>query len=505
MRRRHLLFALGISSFFAGRVKTAVMKGASAGLASSRASAASLTAQPGMETSTARAHAFSIFWSAVRRVDPENLVSDAIQVGSREGGAEGSRAVQIAGERFDLEGDGGVRMLAFGKASLRMAKGAESKLGDFGGGGVLKKGIVIAQNSEEAERLANEGTLSSYIFTGALGNMPDSDSAAAAAKGMELAREGTDKDLLLVLISGGGSALFPLPAPGITLEEKIATIKALVKTGASINELNTVRKHLSACKGGQLGAASRSPVVALVLSDVIGDRLETIASGPTVPDSSTFADALDVLKRADPSDIPPSVMARIQDGVAGKIPETPKKLDSGGASRTHIVGSNGIACEAAIQKAIELGYDAHVHTLGLSGDVSDAVDAVCAMIREGDAAGRKPSCIILAGETTVQGAGSVSGIGGRCTHMALCVANKMQGVGGWVLLSGGTDGQDGPTDAAGAVADGQTAERGRGVGVDGEKFVADFDSYTFFEREGGILRTGLTGTNVMDIHVLLRF
>lgn len=180
MRRRHLLLALVISSLLAGRAKSSVMKGASAGLAACAPAAS--TAKTGMDTATARAHAFSIFRSAVRRVNPENLVADAIQLGSQGEAAEGpsgGRIVHIAGERFDLEGGGGVRMLAFGKASLAMAKGAESKLGDSG---MMKRGIVIAQHSEEAERIANEKILSSEIFTGAMGNMPDSDSAAAASR-----------------------------------------------------------------------------------------------------------------------------------------------------------------------------------------------------------------------------------------------------------------------------------------------------------------------------------
>jgi hydroxypyruvate reductase len=291
----------------------------------------------------------------------------------------------------------------------------------------------------------------------------------------------------------------PLPAPPITLGEKQATTNLLLACGATIHEINAVRKHISAIKGGQLAAlASPARVVSLILSDVIGDNLDVIGSGPTSPDASTFATARDVFEKyAIWNKVPKAVRNRIEAGMRGEIAETPKKL-SGVENR--IIGSNSLALDAAARKAKELGFRTLILSSTIDGETRDVAQVHAAIAREIRASGhplRPPACVISGGETTVTLRGK--GKGGRNQEFALAAAIGIAGMDDVLIFSAGTDGTDGPTDAAGAQCDGQTLTRGQDL----VRHLADNDAYSFFQPLGDLIMTGPTGTNVMDVHLVL--
>ncbi|MCS7025172.1 MAG: glycerate kinase [Bryobacteraceae bacterium] len=337
--------------------------------------------------------------------------------------------------------------------------------------------------------------------------VPDRAGLEGTQRIVELVRAAQARDLVLCLISGGGSALLPAPAPGITLEEKQETTKLLLGCGATIHEINVIRKHLSTLKGGQLARlAFPATLVALILSDVIGDKLDVIASGPTAADESTFANALKILEKyALLERVPPAVKARLEAGARGEIAETPKP---GAAELSKvqnlIVGSNRLAVDAAQRKAQQLGYRTLVLSTSISGETRDIAAMHGAIAREIVESGRpvrRPACVISGGETTVTLRGS--GKGGRNQEFALAAAIEIGGLERTVILSAGTDGTDGPTDAAGAVCDGRTVERAERKGLNVFDFLARNDSYHFFDALGDLLRTGPTNTNVMDIRLIL--
>ncbi len=307
---------------------------------------------------------------------------------------------------------------------------------------------------------------------------------------------------------GRASALLPLPAEGISLADKQATTEALLACGADIHEMNTIRKHLSAIKGGQLARmAWPATVITLVLSDVIGDDLDVIGSGPSVPDRSTFAQALDIVQRYGLlRRVPKPVLARLKRGAAGAVQETPKPGDAAFNSvRNVIVGSNRAALDAAAVAARSLGYRTLVLSSSMEGETRDVAGVHAAIAREIRASGRPlkpPACIISGGETTVTMRRG-DGLGGRNQEFALAAARGIAGMENVVVLSLGTDGTDGPTDAAGAIADGRTVARASEIGMSAAETLARHDSYHFFEPLGDLIRTGPTGTNVMDVHIVL--
>jgi glycerate-2-kinase len=329
---------------------------------------------------------------------------------------------------------------------------------------------------------------------------------------LDQVRSADEKTLIICLLSGGGSALLVAPLPGITLEDKQKTTDLLLRAGASINELNAVRKHLSAVKGGRLaGTAFPASLVTLILSDVIGDRIDVIASGPTAPDSTTFADAARVIEQYGlKPELPRQVAAFIERGVSGQEPETIKSGDAC-FKRTQnvIVGGIAQALTAARERARALGYSAEIETAELQGEARDAAR----MLAEKAVQTRdrlKPGerrCLLFGGETTVTVRGK--GKGGRNQELALAFALEIAGVPGITLLSAGTDGTDGPTDAAGAVVDGATVKDARLHGIRPETFLENNDSYAFFSSLDSVsgskrhVMTGPTGTNVMDIQVVL--
>lgn len=332
--------------------------------------------------------------------------------------------------------------------------------------------------------------------------VPDSRSVTAAKRALGVAAAAAADDLLIVLLSGGASALMALPAEGITLEDKQETSRRLLKGGATINELNTVRKHLSAIKGGRLTAATRAHVETLVISDVVGDDLSVIGSGPTMPDPSTFADALNVLDaRGGRANYPAAAVALLERGTRGDVAETPKPDDPRIVrSRARIIGGRMTAVEGAAVAARERGYAVHVIEQPVVGEAREAAHAFVEDARRAAATLGRPACVIGGGETTVVVRGS--GVGGRNQEFALAAIARDPGVPS-AIGSIGTDGIDGPTDAAGAIVDSTTMQRASALGLDPQRFLHNNDSYHFFSALDDLLRTGPTGTNVGDVQVAL--
>lgn len=337
--------------------------------------------------------------------------------------------------------------------------------------------------------------------------IPDRAGVEGARLVSELLRDLNARDLLLVAISGGASALLPAPAPPVTLGAKQKTTDLLLRAGANISDLNAVRKHLSTLKGGWLAAlAYPATVVSLLLSDVIGDPLDVIGSGLTAPDNSTFADAWQILERYGVAQrVPASVRERLESGAAGKLPETPKTGDPIFANvHNVVVASNRLALEAAAHKAKSLGYHSLILASTLEGETREVARVHACILREIAAAGHplaRPACIVSGGETTVTVKGQ--GKGGRNQEFALAAALKIAGLPDVLVLSAGTDGTDGPTDAAGAIATGETVRRADRLGLSAAQHLQANNAYPFFNALGDLLKTGPTGTNVMDIHLLL--
>jgi hydroxypyruvate reductase len=335
--------------------------------------------------------------------------------------------------------------------------------------------------------------------------LPDHGSMDGARRALAVARASREADLLLVLLSGGGSALMALPADGMTLAAKQHTARLLMEHGADIYELNTVRKHLSAIKGGRLAAEARGTTVTLAVSDVVGDDLSVIASGPTVPDDSTYAQALEVLARRGGADhYPAETVRHLQRGAAGEIPESPKTGDPRVArAMARVIGPQRGAIEGAQRAAEALGYHVHVVRQPVTGEARSAAGVYVERVEAALAALPRPLCVISSGETTVTVTGT--GKGGRNQEFAFAMARTLGTLGASVAgASIGTDGIDGPTDAAGAIVDPTTFDRARAAGITSpEAYLENNDTYAFFDRIGDLIRTGPTSTNVGDLQVIL--
>ncbi len=425
---------------------------------------------------TLRRHALSIFQAALKAANPELAVTRELR-------------------RIDAGKYRRVIVVGAGKASAAMAHAAEKVLGRR-----IAAGLINTKDGHLADLKRIELNECSHP-------VPDARGVEGARRIAALAEEAGAEDLVLCLISGGGSALLPLPAAPLTLEEKQETTKLLLACGATIHEINAVRKHLSGIKGGQLARlAAPATVLALLLSDVVGDPLDVIGSGPAAPDESTFGDAWGVILKYGLEDRAPGpVRARLEAGVRGEIEETPK---AGDACFRHaknvIVGSNRLAVDAAAARAKALGYRPLVLSTTIEGETRDVAWMHAAIAREVVSTGRPakaPVCLISGGETTVTLRGK--GKGGRNQEFALAAAMGLKGVPGVLAFSAGTDGTDGPTDAAGAMGDGATCERGAEMGMPAQEFLANNDSYPFFEALGDLVMTGPTGTNVMDVRLVL--
>ena len=335
--------------------------------------------------------------------------------------------------------------------------------------------------------------------------LPDDGSVAGARRALEIAAKAGPDDLLLVLLSGGGSALMALPASGLGLEAKQRTARTLMEQSADIYELNTVRKHLSAIKGGRLAASSRGAVLTMAVSDVVGDDLSVIASGPTVPDDSTFAEALDVLsRRGGFGAYAPDVVSYLRRGAAGEIPESPKAGDERLArASAYVIGPQRGAIDGARRAAEALGYHVYVVPEPVTGEARLAARSHLARLSRTLSSHPRPLCIISSGETTVTVVGR--GKGGRNQEFALAMAPSLGALGPSVVAASvGTDGIDGPTDAAGAFVDGTTLDRAASSGLPSvEAYLEDNNAYAFFDRVGDLIRTGPTNTNLGDLQVIL--
>jgi glycerate 2-kinase len=382
-----------------------------------------------------------------------------------------------------------VVVLGCGKAGGAMAQAAESILGDR-----VSEGFVVVKDGclrpTETIRIVE-----------ARHPVPDTRGQAAVDRLLELAGSAGADDVVVFLVSGGGSALTPAPAPPITLEEKQAVTRLLLAAGATIGELNAVRKHLSRFKGGQLArVAAPARVVTLALSDVIDDPLDVIASGPTAPDPTTFAAAKAVLQRRGVLDeAPASVRERLRRGTRGEIAETPKPGDPlFDRVANVIIGNNALVTDAAIARATALGLRVEFLTRALEGEARDVARQLVARAR-GIAPG---TCLVAGGETTVTVRGR--GSGGRCQEFALAAAIEMAGASDLVALAAGTDGTDGPTDAAGGIVDGGTVSRGAAKGLDARRVLDDNDAGRFLTATGDLVVTGPTNTNLLDLYLLVR-
>ncbi len=389
-----------------------------------------------------------------------------------------------------------IEVAAVGKAAVAMTRGARKVLGDRLSGGVL----IVPEDQASGAPAGFE------VYCGGHPIPNDGGAEGALAIRRRLAGLGAG-DLLLCLISGGGSALATLPPEGVTLAAVQAATGELLRSGATIGELNCVRKHLDRLKGGRLARAAHPAwVVALVLSDVVGDPLDVIASGPVTADPTTFAQAIAILEhRGVWQQVPPPVRRHLESGRDGRAPESPKPGDPCFERVSpHIVGSNRMAAEAALAEADRRGYATQLLTTWLTGEAREAGRVLAAVGREIRHAGRPvaaPACVAAAGETTVTVRGH--GRGGRNQELALGAATALEGTPGILVASMGTDGIDGPTDAAGASADGTTLARARHHGLDPTRALAENDAYPFFRALDDLIVTGPTGTNVMDVALVM--
>ncbi|MGO9241238.1 MAG: glycerate kinase [Bryobacteraceae bacterium] len=434
-----------------------------------------------------RRDALAIFKSALQAADPAEAIRRHVTV---ERGT-----LHVGRKRYRLDAFRRIIVLGAGKASARMAAALERLLG-----GRISSGLINTKYGHLA-RLR-------HIALNECGHpIPDSAGVDGSRRIAALAAEATARDLVICLISGGASALMPLPVEPITLDEKQAATRLLLACGATIHEINSVRKHISAIKGGQLARlAAPARVVALLLSDVIGDPLDVIGSGPTAPDDSTFAGAWAVIEKYALQDrIPAVIRHHLEAGLLGEIGETPKPGDACFRRvQNLVVGSNRLAVDAAAASARRRGYKPVVLSTLIDGETRDIASMHAAILKEALASGRParpPVCFISGGETTVTLRGD--GLGGRNQEFALACALALDGIPRAVVLSAGTDGTDGPTDAAGALADGRTLARARALGLDAATSLARNDSYHFFHALGDLVMTGPTGTNVMDVRLLL--
>lgn len=442
-----------------------------------------------------------IMGAALQAVEPAAAVQRYMQ---RRG-----TALTLGDREYDLQEYERVFVVGAGKAGAPMARAAVEVLGES-----LTEGIVIIKAEvqpahPEHQRAFIENPESKIQLLPARHPLPDERGVAATRRIAELLEGATERDLVLVLLSGGGSALLTLPAPEVSLSDLEALTAALLASGASINEINSLRKHLDLVKGGGLARlAAPATLAALILSDVVGSPLDVIASGPTVPDSTTFADAYGVLERYNLLDsVPAPVVARLQAGIRGAIAETPKAGDPiFERVQNVLVGSNPQAAAAALEMARTEGFNPLLLTTFAQGEARVVGSLLAAVARELAATGQpvsRPACIVLGGETTVTLRGD--GRGGRNQELALAAVCDLAGLPDVALVTLATDGGDGPTDAAGAVVTGETLARAQALGLDPAAALARNDAYPFFAALDDLLRPGPTETNVNDLAFVFAF
>ncbi len=402
--------------------------------------------------------------------------------------------LQVGAHRYDLQDFDRIVCVGAGKASGMMAMALEHCLGSRITGGLVavKEGAGCRTKTIQLVETSHP--------------VPDARSVRAARHILTLVQSLTRRDLLLVAISGGASSLLAAPAPGLTLQDKKRATALLLRSGARIQEINTVRKHLSAIKGGRLVTATSATIISLVLSDVLDDDLATIGSGLTSPDLTTFQDARAVLQKYRLwARVSSSVRRHLEKGLEGHIADTPNPR-AGAFARVHhqIIGNNRLTVDAIVRQAKAEGLHPLVLTTTLEGEAREAGQLIGAIAREIHASGQpipRPACLVCGGEPTVTVRGN--GKGGRAQELALSAAIRIAGLPNMYVAGFGTDGQDGPTDAAGAIVDGQTVARAHQKHLDPLRMLRDNASHTFFKKVGGHIISGPTGTNVNDVYLLL--
>lgn len=434
----------------------------------------------------------AIFSKALSAVDPSKILKERIRI-------ERDRlSIKMQGDSekiFDLKAFHKIVLVGTGKASSSMARAIEELFGDR-----MTKGVITTKYGHLLPLKQTQTIEAGHPI-------PDRKGYEGARKIQRLLKESGPNDLVIFLLSGGGSALLPFPADGIELKEKQEVTQLLLDSGADIKEINTVRKHISWMKGGWVAKwAYPSTIIALILSDVVGDQLDVIGSGPTVPDPSTFEEAWEILKKYGLlNEIAPSIRKHLQSGREGKVEETPKPGEAAFEKVSNIlIGSNILALREAKKEAESLGFNTLILSSSIEGETREASRFHTALAKEVISSGNpipRPACILSGGETTVTIKGK--GLGGRNQEFVLAGALEISGVEKVILLSGGTDGTDGPTDASGALADHTTVHRAKTMGLNPKAHLENNDAYPFFQKLGDLLITGPTHTNVMDVRIIL--
>jgi hydroxypyruvate reductase len=439
-----------------------------------------------------RSIAKTLFQEAIAAVDPYQRLKEVFEIEKSH-----LRIVAPEGPAVDLDLNDftNIYLIGAGKASAPMAQAVEEAFGSR-----ITKGLVITKTGHSLPLKRTEIIEAGHPI-------PDQKGVEATKRIIQLLKDSGPRDLVFFLLSGGASALMPMPANAILLEEKQEVTQLLLDCGADIKEINTIRKHISQIKGGRLAQlAYPSRVFGFILSDIVGDPLDAIGSGPTVPDSSTYGEAWEILRKYNLlNEVAQSVYRHLESGKEGKIPETPKPGDvSFGRVQNLLVGSNLLALQAAARRSRSLGFNTLILSSSMVGETRDVARFHAAIAREVAQHGNpvpKPACLISGGETTVTIKGN--GRGGRNQEFALAGAIEIEGIEKIVLLCGGTDGTDGPTDAAGAISDSTTIARARRIGLDPKIHLENNDAYPFFKALGDLLMTGPTRTNVMDVRFIL--
>ena len=424
--------------------------------------------------------------AGLEAADPETAIRRAVRVRNNR--------LRVGAREYNLSGFSRIICIGAGKASGAMAAALERQLGARVEGGLV---VVTDGHAGKTKRIQ---------LIEARHPVPDYRSEQAARRMVRLLESLSERDLVLVVLSGGASSLLAAPAVGLTLKEKQLTTRLLLRSGATIQEINTVRKHLSGIKGGRLAGATIATVITLILSDVPDDDPATIGSGPMAPDPSTFADAKRVLDAYGIRNrIPPAVRRHVDRGVRGRITDTPKPGEAlFSRIQHHVIGNNRAVIEYMAKRARALGLRPLILTTTLSGEARDMGTLFGNLAREMRRSGnpvRPPACLLAGGELTVTVKGK--GIGGRTQEFALAAASSIDGLSRVFVAGFGTDGIDGPTEAAGAIVDGQTISRAKQKGVSFEMALRENDSYGFFHRVGGHVITGPTGTNLNDVYMIL--
>ena len=439
-----------------------------------------------MNTSELRHSARLIWEAALHAANPDTCIRNFVQIDGN--------VLSIGGKHIPIRGR--LIVIGAGKPGAKMAQVIEEIIGSYISGGLVVTKHGHAQPLERI-RLVEAGH-----------PIPDAAGVRAVQETRELLKGLTKDDIVLCLLSGGGSALWPAPAEGITLEEKQEVTSLLLRAGATVLELNAVRKHLSEVKGGQLARwAAPAGVISLIISDVVGDPVDFIASGPTAPDTTSFSDALAIIQKYG-VDVADSVRERLQEGARGRIPDTPKPGDPVFKNvQNHIIANNRLLIDSAVEKARGLGFNTLILGTEVEGEARDLGLFFSAIAREIGRSGHPipaPACILTAGETTVTVRGH--GIGGRNQEMALAWAIAMAArpsTPSACFASVATDGTDGPTSAAGGLVDPLTCSRTVELGLMPVKFLRENDSSSFLKATGDLIVTGPTQTNLMDLQILL--